>query len=273
MSAFVSFARAHGLILDYASPDGRWHRTATEDKQRKKNGAYLWDGQRGVVKNFATMSDYAAFRDGSYSGRFDKATLRARQAVAEAEKKARQTEARKLAEDMLKRATLAEHPYLSAKGFPDERGLVLDGELLIPMREFALYRQLNSLQRIAADGTKLFLPGGKAKGSVFFIGPRPAHEKWFCEGFADGLTLKLALAKLYRQALVIVCFSAGNLEYVAKLCGSGVVYADNDESHTGQRAAEGSGLPWVMSDTIGNDANDDFLKHGIRYVCDKMRSA
>jgi phage/plasmid primase-like uncharacterized protein len=78
---------------------------------------------------------------------------------------------------MVKRASLDVHPYLMRKAFRKRRGLVLDGDLLIPMREFKLYRQVNSLQRISADGSKLFLPGGKAKGSVFFIGPLLALEK------------------------------------------------------------------------------------------------
>lgn len=270
--SFLRHAEAHGLLIRDLIPDGRWHRCSTTDKPKKKNGAYLFDGARGVVKNFATMANYAAYRDGVAVGQVDKAELRARKALAEADSRARQAEARALAEQMLARATLDVHPYLEAKGFPQEKGLVLDGELLIPMREFRLYKQINSLQRIAADGTKLFLPGGKAKGSVFFIGPPAAAENWYCEGYADGLTLVLAGKNLYRQLRAVVCFSAANLASVAKAMGRGFVYADNDESGTGQKAAESTGLPWIMSDTVGNDVNDDFLSRGIGYVCRKMRA-
>jgi putative DNA primase/helicase len=94
---------------------------------------------------------------------------------------------------------------------------VLDGELLIPMREFRHYAQINSVQRIAADGTKLFLPGGKAKGSVFFIGPLLAQERWLVEGYATGLSVRAALRELHREAQVVVCFSAGNLAHVGRL--------------------------------------------------------
>jgi putative DNA primase/helicase len=34
------------------------------------------------------------------------------------------------------------------------------------------------------------------------------------------------------------------------------VFADNDESKTGEKAAEQTGLPWIMAGTVGWDAND-----------------
>ena len=276
MSDFVAFARAHGLRLDYAEPDGRWHRTPTEDKPRKRNGAYLWDGQRGVVKNFATMQDYASFRDGSSAGMVDKSVLRARRAIAEAETRAKHIEARKVAEGMLRRAKQDTHPYLATKGFPEEKGLVLDGELLIPMREFSVYKQVNSVQRIAADGTKLFLPGGKAKSSVFFIGRVMARERWLVEGYATGLSVRAALRLLYRDAQVIVCFSAGNLAHIGRVLKAfepkACVVADNDDSSAGEKAAKDTGLRWVMPQEIGTDANDMHRKHGLHALAELIRT-
>jgi len=275
VSDFVSFARSHGLILDHVIADGRWHRTKTEDKPRKRNGAYLFDGQRGVVKNFATMIDYAAYRDGSRAGPIDKAALRARAALAKAEERAKHAEARTKAEGMVERATLDAHPYLAEKGFPDERGLVLEGELLIPMREFTHYACINSIQRISADGTKLFLSGGKAKGSVFFMGPYMANERWLVEGYATGLSLRAALRELHRDAQVVVCFSDGNLAHVGKfvkaLRPKAFVFADNDASGAGAKAAEETGLPWGMAPEVGMDANDWHQRHGIRALAKIVR--
>jgi len=276
VSDFVSFAREHGLRLDYAHADGRWHRTPTEDKPRKRNGAYLFDGERGVVKNFATMQDYAAYRDGAKVGAVNKVDLRARRAIAEADTKARQAEARAKAVDMLKSATFGPHQYLIDKGFPAEGGLVLDGELLIPMREFSLYRQVNSLQRIAADGTKLFLAGGKAKGSVFFMGPFMSHERWLVEGYATGLSVLAALHELHRRAQVVVTFSASNLAHVGRVVGQlrpkAYVMADHDKSGSGQQAAEETGLPWVMPPDVGDDANDLHRRDGLRALVKLIRS-
>jgi putative DNA primase/helicase len=95
------------------------------------------------------------------------------------------------------------------------------------------------VQRISADGTKLFLPGGKAKGSVFFIGPLVAHERWLVEGYATGLSVRAALRELHRDAQVVVCFSAGNLAHVGRLVKElrpkAYVFADNDKRRAAPR--------------------------------------
>ncbi len=173
---------------------------------------------------------------------------------------------------MLKRAALDSHPYLASKGFTTEKGFVLNGELLIPMREFTRYRCVNSLQRISADGTKLFLPGGKAKGSVYFIGPLVANERWLVEGYATGLSVRAALQELHRIAQVIVCFSAGNLSHVGRLARRpAFVFADNDESGAGAKAAEETGLPWTMPPQVGEDANDYAQRLGTRALAKLIR--
>ena len=273
--SFLDHAAAHGLIIRELIADARWHRVPTEDKPKKRNGAYLFDGERGVVKNFATMQDYAAYRDGVRAGQIDKAALRANRAISEAETAAKQVEARAKAESMVKLAALDVHPYLVAKGFPKERGLVLDGELLIPMRDFRLYRQLNSLQRISATGEKLFLAGGKAKGSVFFIGPFMAHERWLVEGYATGLSVLAALHQLHRKAQVVVAFSASNLAHIGRLVKAlrpkAYVMADNDKSGAGMQAAIESGLPWVMPNEVGTDANDLHQRDGLRALVKLIR--
>ena len=69
-------------------------------------------------------------------------------------------------------------------------------------------------------------------------------------------------------------FSADNLAHVAPLIrGRRYVIADNDQSGTGQRVAEATGLPWAMSDRVGNDANDDHRQFGLMAVCKLMMRA
>jgi putative DNA primase/helicase len=271
---FTDFASSYGLRINDVIADNRWHRCPTEGKPRKRNGAYIFDGERGAVIDFATMAKAATFRDGSRAGFIDKAAIRARAALDKAEALAKQSEARAKAEAMVKRATLDVHPYLAAKGFPQEKGLVLDGELLIPMREFRHYAQINSVQRIAADGTKLFLPGGKAKGSVFFIGPLLAQERWLVEGYATGLSVRAALRELHREAQVVVCFSAGNLAHVGRLVKElrpkAYVFSDNDKSGAGANAAAETGLSFVMTMELG-DANDYMQRHGVRALAKLIR--
>ena len=45
--------------------------------------------------------------------------------------------------------------------------------------------------------------------------------------------------------------------------GKRFVFADNDESKTGEKSAISTGLAWIMPDTVGWDANDLHLKKGL----------
>lgn len=263
---FHDFAASYGLRLTSVIEDNRWHRASTEAKPRKKNAAYIFDGSRGAVIDFATMTKAAVFRDGSRAGFIDRAAMKARAALDKAAERAKHTEARLKATQMLQAASVDVHPYLAAKGFPKERGFVLNGELLVPMREFA-DGTLNSLQRISADGTKLFLPGGKAKSSVYVIGPPKPRGRWLVEGYATALSLLTALGAMYSVAQTIVCFSAGNLAHIGRVVKArrerAFVFADNDASGAGQKAAEETGLPWVMAPEVGMDANDVHQRDGV----------
>jgi putative DNA primase/helicase len=223
MSDFASFAQAHGLRLrpEDPIPDGRWHRVRTESKPRKFNGAYLWDGVRGVVRDWATMEGYAAYRpDGTFERvpPRDYRELRRKAAAEEARKHAK---AAAEAARIVKAATLitpcagrpwrpgrpaqeavVAHPYLIKKSLPGEACLVHDGFLIVPMRiERQHRRELVNVQRINADGEKRFLAGGRAKGAVHHIGPANAREVWLVEGFATGFEFARGAARHVPQRL------------------------------------------------------------------------
>ncbi len=201
---------------------------------------------------------------------------------------------------MLQEAELGPHDYLVAKGFPDAQGLVLDGKLLVPMRSVAS-GALHSIQSIAADGSKKFLPGGKAKGAVYNLGR--SWPRWYVEGYATGLSVQAALKRMYREDQVVVCFSAGNLAHIAPPGGATpraqYVIADHDwwrcpkkecrakwdyESKrcpscgssgvtepAGEKHAKQTGLPYWMPNEPGTDANDVMLSHGVEALADAMR--
>ena len=122
------------------------------------------------------------------------------------------------------------HPYLVAKGFAQQDGLVLDGNLLVPMRHYQAYERVQSVQMIGPDGTKKNLPGGKAKGGVYNLGRH--WTRWCVEGYVTGLSVQAALRRMSRQDQVVVCFSAGNLAHIAPPAGSTpraqYVIADHD---------------------------------------------
>jgi len=252
--SFLVHAQAHGLIIRDLISDGRWHRVPTDDKPRKRNGAYLFDGDRGVVKNWATMEAFSGYPTKGYK------PVRIKQFVRDDQEGFRQAKAAQEARRQLSQATLVKHPYLARKGFPEALGLVLDDKLLIPMRDYKS-GEVISVQSIGED--KKFLFGGRAKGAVFTLGNK-GGQRWLVEGYATGLSVKAALDAMYIQAQVCVCFSASNLQYVAeRIPGNRFVFADNDESGTGQRVAEATGLPWVMSPVMGEDANDLHQRAGI----------
>jgi putative DNA primase/helicase len=278
MSDFLAFARAHGLILDYIEADNRWRRYKTVDKPRKKNGAAVYDGRRGAVRNYATMLDFATWSDGN----FEKVPMRdyreARRKSA-AEESARHAKAAAEAARIVKASTLLTpvpgraptrwraavepvlaHPYLVKKGLPDVPALVHEGFLIVPMRVKGEHHdELVNVQRISPEGEKRFLTGGRAKGAFHRLGPPRATEVWICEGFATGLSVHGALHAMYRKSAVVVCFSAGNLKYP----GATHVIADNDASGAGAKAAEETGLPWVMPAEVGMDANDLHAREGL----------
>lgn len=266
---FIEFARGFGLLLDHPIADGRWHRIPTRDKPARRNGAYAFWGDAGAVQNWAQMERVALWRDSGAveRGGFARSILR-----ADTDIRRRQEMARKASIALLSECDRLPHPYLACKGFPDVLGLVHpSGDLLVPMRDHRDYTVINSVQRISPDSTKKFLPGGKAKGSVFRIGSR--GPTWLVEGYATALSVHAALQDLRQTAQVLVCFSAGNLQYVAPFVqGPAYVFADHDESQAGEKAALATGLPYCMAGEVG-DANDLMRRSGLRRVCALMLDA
>lgn len=271
--SFTQHAQAHGLLIRDLIADGRWHRVPTLDHPKKRNGAYAFDGERGAVQNWATMQDVAVYRPES-TQRIERAVYRQVQRKAVEDDRRRQQEARQQATRLIAECERATHPYLAQKGFPDLQGLVhSSGDLMIPMRDVSDYGTVNSLQRISPTGAKLFLAGGKAKGSIFILGKGARQERWFCEGYATGLSLQAALIDLRRQAEIVVCFSAGNLVHVAGMLKTGLVMADNDVSQAGFEAALKTELPYVMPAYMGCDANDLHMRYGLRALVELVRTS
>ncbi len=191
------------------------------------------------------------------------------------------------------------HPYLVAKGYPEQGGLVLDGNLLVPMRHYQAYERVQSVQMIGPDGSKKYLPGGKASEAVYKLGQGGEH--YYCEGYATALSVRAALKRLYRDqhSEVWVCFSAGNIPNVAKSRRRSMVIADHDwwrcpkkecrakwdyESKrcpscgssgvtepAGEKHAKQTGLPYWMPNEPGTDANDVMLSHGVEALADVIR--
>lgn len=260
---FVDFAAAHGLIVDRIEA-GRWVRVPTKDHPRSKNGAYFFDGDYAHVQNWAEMSECVTWRDDRPMTLSETHAMKLRMEASRLahamERKHAQQQATGRAKAIIKQAKYEQHAYLDSKGFRDMPGLVWypDSEtnlLVIPMRAD---REIVGCQLISRDGEKKFLRGQKTNGAEFVIGTGGV-DVW-CEGYATALSIHAALMAMRVQCRVHACFSAGNLQRMAK---RGFVVADNDPgSCAGIKAAKSTGLPYWVSDSPGEDFNDFHQSRG-----------
>lgn len=251
---FTTFAKLHGIIIDREPMIGKWRRYATEDKPHHKNGSIKFMGDHAFIQNHATMTEIAVWKADSDS-KIDLVKIRRIAKQAEDDIRLKQAEAARTAAWMLKESQFAHHPYLAAKGFPDEQGnvYVKDGALLllIPMR---VGPNLVGVQIIEPEGQKKFLFGQRTSNAEFIWDNKGPHI--LCEGYATGLSIRAAMKALKRRYTLHVCFSAGNMEKIASSLQSGFVVADNDASLTGLNTAKKIGWQYYMPPTMGQDFND-----------------
>jgi len=259
---FIEFARSHGILINDMPPLGVWKRLPTEDHPRSRNGAVKYMGDVGFVQNHATSTVVSIWKPDSRNVTIDRSSALASIKKAEDEQKKRQHQAMQRAVGMLNGSGLSTHPYLEAKGFPDEQGNVLwqDGKpvLLIPMR---VGGNLVGLQQIDEDGGKKFLYGQRTSGAVFTFDNKGMNV--LCEGYATALSVRLAFKQMKQRYTLHVCFSAGNMAKVAAGLEPGLLIADNDASGTGQRVAEESGWKYWLSPVVNQDFNDYHREHGL----------
>jgi len=276
---FIDFARAHGLEIDPARfyPSEKIRRCGTVDKPRSLNGSYLWDGERGWCFNWSEEAKVIWYNNPSAKPWTDeeKRLWSAKRASAASEQEQRYQQAAIQADITLRSAKYDNHAYLDIKGFKETRGLVLDERLLVPMRN-VVTNKLQGYQSIhwnmeERKYEKKMLTGMRAKNAVLYLGERDAPESWLVEGFATGLSVRHALRSVGIPAAVVICFSASNLIQVAdQIKGNRLIFADNDESKTGEKSAIQTGLPWTMADQVGWDANDLHVKEGVFSVVAKI---
>ncbi len=255
---------------------GRWMRFPGIGKSRTNRAGWC----RVISPTLAIYGDWssnfsATWKDDTH--RDDRETqrllLEARRREQEFQRHQRERQRRTALEarELISSCRSGTHCYLERKGFPARVELIdAKKNLIIPMRDSRDYAQILSAQLIAEDGSKKFLPGGRAKGAVFRIGrPRASHIV-LCEGFATGLSIDAALRLLPGAHAVLVCFSAKNLEVVAEQFPKAVIAADNDLSATGEEAAKSTGLKWTMPYEVGTDFNDLHRNMGLHVVRERM---
>jgi putative DNA primase/helicase len=84
----------------------------------------------------------------------------------------------------------------------------------------------------------------------------------FCEGYATALSVRECMKANNIKYAIYVCFSASNLKHIARTVGHGFIIADNDPNCIGEKSAKETGKPYWLSETVGNDFNDDHIALG-----------
>ena len=249
--------------------DGRIHRFPTNGRRDDDAGWYILhddgvpagefgDWRTGLQQPWCARSLSTLTAAERFQHRARVATLQRQREEAE---RRQQAEAARRATDIWNCGAPAQddHPYLVRKHVR-AHGLRLhdDARLIVPLCD--VDGTVWSLEFIAADGEKRFLPGGRVRGCCFWIG-ESGPVLCVAEGFATAATVYEVTGHP-----VVVAFSAGNLLPVAQvLCAKYpaariLLLGDHDVSGVGQtkarEAADAVGAVAVIPEEPGHDWND-----------------
>jgi putative DNA primase/helicase len=137
-------------------------------------------------------------------------------------------------------AETGSHAYIERKRVGGHGVRYLDGLLLVPVRNAA--GELVNLQRVAADGSKRFLPGGRKSECWHMIGQAAGAEVLLvAEGYATAASVHEATVRP-----VAVAFDAGNLAKVAAALrlqypAARILIAGDDDRETEARTGTNPG--------------------------------
>ena len=298
--AIANACAAVGIRPPKRTAIGRWLTCDTFARNGRGDGRVKIDdnGRTGVAWNHQTGQRVQFRMDGKRLSATEQKEIKRLTDKRRREDAEKRATAAKAAEAIVRAARPDRHPYLVAKGFPDERMLTIedpgrfipegpigdamrralpergpkDGPyLIVPCRP---HSRLTSLQIIAPDGIKKNLLFGSMSG--VFCRLTKGKEFWACEGVATGLSVRNALGFLGRSMTVLVGFSAENTAKVARRHNASIA-ADHDKPvdifnglGTGEHFARQSGCRWVMPPDRG-DFNDMHQRVGLRAVAMRLR--
>lgn len=225
----VDQMQAHGLpVLPHGHPvlDGKIHRFGTKKKSwyalreiELKSGRTIVGGAFGIWQGDNNNAVTVAI-DWQGISPEERAAAEEKQRAHEEAEKEKKAQLATWAANRAKQQWDAAggvnplHPYLVRKLISGEGARCsADGLLLVPMYRD---RQLVGLQKIMADGTKLYNKGMDKNGAAAVLGKIDADTKLIivAEGYATAASIRLALKN---QTPVVVAFDAGNLTHVAQM--------------------------------------------------------
>ena len=215
---FIIAIEASGMTPpDAINADGKIHRwNGTNKRGNTRNSWYCFHGDgrpAGSIGNWETgeQSNWCANSDKDQT-EAERHAVRERiadtQRQRDAERYRLHAEAASQAlATWTAAAPAGAHEYLIRKAIKPHGTRTNGHSLFVPMRDTA--GTLHSLQTIAPDGGKRFMPGGRVKGCYYAIG-KPAGSVAVCEGFATGASIHESTG-----GAVAVAFNAGNLSAAA----------------------------------------------------------
>ena len=294
--AFRQAMEKAGLVPPEVIPPGKIIRFPGVGKSTGNKSGWAWlseDGQGGAY------GDWASGLSEAWAAQQKKMTPAERTAhatrVADAQR-IRHEEEVKQHKDAAQRAQAIwnqaasatdPHPYLVQKQITFDHlvyGLRVDAKnnLLVPVEN---WDGLSTLQFIAPNGDKQFLPGGKVKGGWFCMGGHDERGLIVCEGLATGGSLHKATG-----LPVVVAFTAHNLTEIAQgfrqddpaetilICGDNDIHEDG-KPNTGLLAATAAAKAikgiLVMPELDGKkcDWNDIACAKGLDAVREAIEAA
>lgn len=188
--------------------DGRIHRFHVPgDRPGSRNGWYVLHAEARPVGCFGSWRTGGChvWRGSPWTAA-GQARRQSSQRAADAERARRQLNTARYAQWLWASATPADpsHPYLLRKQVPPYGLRQRDQYLLVPL---ICEGRLLNLQRIAPDGDKRFLKGGRVQGCYALLRTLGAGARlYLCEGWATGATLHTATG-----CPVACAMNAGNL--------------------------------------------------------------
>lgn len=124
--AMIAACDAVGIAPPRFTKPGEWVKTPVKGKRRGNGSGRVLifdDGRGGIAWNWVTQQQQRFTDDGLGDVSEVKAPRPDPEAVRRAERE--QAEVECICTEIVRAATPQEHPYLAAKGFPDEQGLSL----------------------------------------------------------------------------------------------------------------------------------------------------
>ncbi|MEG1680235.1 MAG: toprim domain-containing protein, partial [Stenotrophomonas sp.] len=250
---FIAAARASGLVIEGAPvASGTIQRVRIEGTNAKdKPGWYVLHADE-PGRAWAVFGDWRRsheppenWQEGGTAKPLSPAERAARERATHAADEARnkaQAAAAAKARHQWESYPMADasHGYLSAKGISPHGARLRGGLLVIPLRDAA--GAMLSLQTVAPNGEKRFLPDGRTAGAFAMLG-NPEGAEWLliAEGFATAASLHEATERPVAAAM-----NAGNLAPVAAALAqrhpaARILVCGDDDSRTEKKTGRNPG--------------------------------